>query len=126
LPDEQATIEFMIKAQIARGMPDVLRACGLEREFGLPPLDEPQPLADDIRDLGTCCICGSSDDVIAIVTLPVKSEVPGHGWGCVVCNLPSDGASAVLCATCTQAWIREQVQIKFACRGYPATDGRVP
>lgn len=37
-PDEQATIELMIKAQIARGMPEVIRACGLEREYGLPPM----------------------------------------------------------------------------------------
>lgn len=38
-PDEQATAEFMIKAQIARGMPDLIRALGMEREFGLPPDD---------------------------------------------------------------------------------------
>jgi hypothetical protein len=36
LPDEQATIEMMIKAQIARGMLDLIRALGMEKEFGLP------------------------------------------------------------------------------------------
>jgi len=40
-PDEQATIELMIKAQIARGMPDLIRAAGLAREFGLPRDDDP-------------------------------------------------------------------------------------
>src|SRR5258708_10863139 len=46
----------------------------------------------------SCCICDSVDNVTAIVMLDVKGEVPGHGWGCVVCGLASDGASAVLCA----------------------------
>jgi hypothetical protein len=35
-PDEQATIEMMIKAQIARGMPDLIEALGLSNQFGLP------------------------------------------------------------------------------------------
>lgn len=39
LPDEQATIELMIRAQIARGMPDLIRRAGLEREYGLPDDD---------------------------------------------------------------------------------------
>jgi integrase len=38
-PDEQATVELMVKAQIARGMPDLIRALGMEREFGLPTDD---------------------------------------------------------------------------------------
>ena len=37
LPDEEATVELMIKAQIARGMPEVIRWAGLGREYGLPP-----------------------------------------------------------------------------------------
>lgn len=35
-PDEQATIELMIKAQIARGCPELVRAAGLQQEFGVP------------------------------------------------------------------------------------------
>ncbi len=38
--DEQATIELMIRAQIARGMPDLIRTLGLNAEYGLPLDDE--------------------------------------------------------------------------------------
>jgi hypothetical protein len=39
-----------------------------------------------------------------------------------VCNLPLDGAIAVVCDRC----IRENRDVRFICRGYPATDGRLP
>jgi hypothetical protein len=39
-PDEHATVELMIRAQVARGMPDLIRRAGLEREFGLPREDD--------------------------------------------------------------------------------------
>ena len=80
---------------------------------------------DDHPRLGPCCICDSVDNVTAIVMLDVKGEVPGHGWGCVVCGLASDGASAVLCAHCVDDWQAGRKPLRFACRGYPATDGRV-
>jgi len=44
-PDEDATIGLMVKAQIARGMPGLIRGLGMEREFGLPrDDDEPEPV----------------------------------------------------------------------------------
>jgi hypothetical protein len=39
-PDEKATINMMIRAQFARGMEPLIRRCGLDREFGLPPEEE--------------------------------------------------------------------------------------
>lgn len=76
--------------------------------------------------LGTCCICGGAESVNAIIMLELKNQVPGHGWGCLVCNLPMDGASAVLYNTCCDGWQGGEVKLQWACRGYPATDGRVP
>jgi hypothetical protein len=36
----------MIKAQIARGMPGLIRALGMEREYGLPRDDQDDPESD--------------------------------------------------------------------------------
>lgn len=79
-----------------------------------------------MTDLGPCCICETTEGVRNIVMLPKKCKVPGHGWGCVVCNLPSDGASAVLCDACLDLYERDPGALRFACRGYPAIDGRIP
>jgi hypothetical protein len=54
-----------------------------------------------------------------------RAPVPGHGWGCAVCGLPPDGAVAVLCGPCTDRFAAD-CALRFACRGYPATDGRIP
>jgi len=84
-----------------------------------------KPECDDARGLGTCCICEGERRVTTIVMLSFKNEVPGHGWGCVVCALPSDGASAVLCDRCADEYIAGRAKLLSACRGYPAEDGRV-
>ena len=56
---------------------------------------------DDLdENLGTCCICGSEEGVINIVSLPYKTFIPGTGWGNVETGLPADGAIAVLCDEC--------------------------
>jgi len=81
---------------------------------------------DDRPRFGSCCICGSEDNVTAVVMLGVKNEVPGHGWACLACGLPPDGAMAVLCAHCVDDWQSGRKQLRFACRGWPATEGRVP
>ena len=81
---------------------------------------------DDTPSLGSCCGCGGTEGVRSIYMLPYRNKVPGHGWGCVLCHLPSDGASAVLCDSCATLAQRRGIDavLRFACRGYPATDGR--
>lgn len=82
-------------------------------------------------DLGPCCACGRSAPDVRIRTflaLDLKGPLPGRGWGCVVCHLPNDGAVAVLCDDCAprRAGDKPRQDVRWACRGYPATDGRVP
>ncbi len=77
--------------------------------------------------LGSCCVCESTVDVYSIVILHQKAPMLGRGWGCVVCGLPSDGAIAVVCEACVSAFQSVcDPPLRFACRGYPGTDGRVP
>jgi len=97
---------------------------GLESCDDLDPEDE--ELHDDPPTLGPCCICEAETGARTIVMLPVKGVIPGHGWGCVLCKLPMDGASAVVCDECAGDLESGTKQLRFACRGYPATDGRVP
>lgn len=81
----------------------------------------------DDASFGPCCGCErDTAGVRNIVTLPWRNKVPGHGWGCFICHLPADGASAVLCDECTTALKGGQDVIRFACRGYPGSDGRAP
>jgi hypothetical protein len=80
---------------------------------------------DSVPDLGPCCICETTQGVSAIVMLGRRCAVPGHGWGCFVCGLPPDGAYAVLCDPCVDTWQGDGA-LRFACRGYPAQDGRIP
>ena len=78
-------------------------------------------------NLGPCCVCEKKGpDVRNIMMLPGKSPTPGRGWGCAQCGLASDGASAVLCDDCMEAYGIGKAALKYACKGYPATDGRVP
>jgi hypothetical protein len=60
----------------------------------------------DMPDLGPCCMCGIPEPQ-AIVMLSRRAAVPGHGWGCVVCGLPPDGAVAVLCDPCFEQYHRD-------------------
>lgn len=81
------------------------------------------------HNLGTCCGCRvAGEQVRNIFMLDKKCPVPGHGWGCVQCGLPSDGCCVVLCDAC---YFRVEMEgldavCVDACRGYPATDGRMP
>lgn len=77
-------------------------------------------------DLGPCCICEGTKDVDNIIMLDRRCAVPGHGWGCVVCGLPPDGAIAVLCDACLPKWQKDGSLLALACRGYPGTEGRIP
>jgi hypothetical protein len=82
-------------------------------------------MTDDIPTLGSCCICETYTDVTVILMLPLRSPIPGHGWGCAVCGLPSDGATAVFCEACYE-FIEAGANPLFVCRGYPGSDGRIP
>lgn len=74
-------------------------------------------------DLGPCCSCEKTGpDVRNILMLNLESPTPGRGWGCLVCDLPQNGDVAVVCDACLDA----ESELRFACRGYPGQDGRVP
>ncbi|MBI1207475.1 MAG: hypothetical protein GC191_09340 [Azospirillum sp.] len=75
-------------------------------------------------DLGPCCIC-SGTAPSNILMLARRAAVPGHGWGCVQCGLPSDGAVAVLCDGCLTLYQADAAILTACCRGWPATDGRI-
>jgi hypothetical protein len=81
---------------------------------------------DDLYALGPCCICETDQDVRNIAMLDQRAPIAGHGWGCVVCDLPPDGALAVLCDRCAGGFESKILKLQFACRGYPASEGRVP
>jgi hypothetical protein len=83
--------------------------------------------------LGSCCICGVvGPAVVNILTLDRKSPVGGRGWGCLLrgCDLPADGAVAVVCTPCIETVGADGQDIERtlveACRGWPGQDGRVP
>jgi hypothetical protein len=78
----------------------------------------------DTPDLGPCCLCGAPRPH-AIVMLNRRAAVRGHGWGCVVCGLPADGAVAVLCDPCFERYHRDPPALTLACAGYPGEDGRI-
>lgn len=76
--------------------------------------------ADFTHDFGPCCTCGTTEGVTNIVMLSQRGPTPGKGWGCVVCDLPADGALAVLCDDCLEKPIRS------VCDGYPKEGKRTP
>lgn len=78
---------------------------------------------DGSPNLGRCCACGKEGpDVRNIIALPLRAPVPGTGWGCFVCGLPSNGAVAVLCDDCLD--LAEDV--RYACVGYAGQNRRLP
>jgi hypothetical protein len=88
--------------------------------------DEPSDPEDvDTPTLGPCCMCETTEGVRNILMLPLRGIVKGHGWGCFECGLPCDGAVAVLCDGCFAIYQTDASALRFACRGYPASDGRV-
>jgi hypothetical protein len=83
----------------------------------------------EANDLGNCCIC-EGEGATVIVALTARAPT-GHGWGCLQCDLPTFGAMAVLCAACAgryapgESW-RVELDLRWACRGYPSSEGRMP
>jgi len=76
----------------------------------------------ELVNLGSCCSCQKEGpEVRNAVMLDKRAVISGHGWGCFVCGLPNDGAVYVQCDECLS---RNRPAI-WACRGYPATEGRI-
>lgn len=81
---------------------------------------------DETLNLGLCCSCEKSGPSVKnILMLNKKCPLLGKGWGCLVCNLPNDGAVAVVCDECMEASSGKAPMLIFACRGWPAEDGRI-
>ena len=83
-------------------------------------------MSDDLPDLGPCCCCEQQSDTVRnIVLLPYKTaDTVGHGWGCVVCGLPPDGASYVACDACLEAHAKPRwIIVGYR---YPAQKRRQP
>jgi len=78
-------------------------------------------------EMGTCCICGGTSNVNNVFMLNKLCPTPGHGWGCVQCDLAGDGALAVVCEPCYHEHAEKVMDaLEWACTGYPATEGRTP
>jgi hypothetical protein len=84
-----------------------------------------------VPDLGPCCCCGRAQDgtVRTLVMLTFRAPAGYVGWGCLVCRLPSEGASAVVCDACMEQYrnvdLRER--LKWIQGGHYAADRiRVP
>ena len=67
-------------------------------------------------------MCGGTDAVHNIIMLSRRGVVPGHGWGCVLCDLPADGAAYVCCDSC----LDHDVPPREVVRGYAASGEREP
>jgi hypothetical protein len=77
--------------------------------------------------LGACCICHDESAAVRnVMMLERRAPIAGHGWGCVGCRLPMDGAYAVLCDQCLPGFQAGTKRLAMACNGWPGTEGRVP
>jgi len=82
-------------------------------------------VADEYLKLGPCCICNIASALVrTVLMLDRLSPIPGHGWGCLVCELPPHGATAVVCETCFKLYRAGDVELRYACTGYAGVDGR--
>jgi hypothetical protein len=61
--------------------------------------DEYKEEADPI-DFGPCCVCGKEDATVRNIMMLNKRTPAGYGWGCLQCDLPMEGAIAVICDEC--------------------------
>ena len=87
---------------------------------------------DEFIYLGACCVCFKVGPTVRnLFSIYNECAVVGHGWGCLGCGLPPNGAIAVLCDDCIGPLDEKgrptlaKIPI-FACRGWPGTDGREP
>lgn len=70
-------------------------------------------------------MCPAQDGVRNLIMLDRRCAIPGHGWGCLVCGLPMDGAYAVLCDPCLERYRENDALLTTVCAGYPGSEGRV-
>jgi hypothetical protein len=77
--------------------------------------------------LGDCCACHGTRNVRNLVMHDKRAPVPGTGWGCVLCDLPMDGAVSVLCDDCAAIDFETHEVYKYeVCVGYPKENRRQP
>ena len=74
-----------------------------------------------VNDLGPCCICERSDETVRNILMLHKQSPYGRGWGCVVCGLPAEGASAVVCDACIKRTKGHDIERKL--RFFMVPDG---
>jgi hypothetical protein len=80
----------------------------------------------DNLNLGKCCCCEKENETVRnAITLDKKSPVTPGGWGCFICDLPPQGAVAVVCDDCLEKIMIKESKIKFACLGYPGENRRL-
>lgn len=72
-------------------------------------------------DLGLCCSCRGVENVRNIIMLHQLAPIAGTGWGCFECDLPANGAIAVICDSCLEA----NKEIVDVCLGNSASRNRV-
>lgn len=115
-----------VQGQEARLHPHCFALCtGTRIESAWHPTDDTGDLLEqpDSDPSGPCCACRRHDvPVPNMVMLPWRAPIPGTGWGCVTCQLPPDGAVAVLCDACLES----HAPIRDCCLGYAMTWERSP
>jgi hypothetical protein len=86
----------------------------------------PPRISFESHDHGPCCHCEKRDrTVVNIVLLPLKALPGTNGWGCVVCDLPMEGAYAIICDACVD--VPKVVEnLKFAVLGDIGKGQRIP
>src|SRR5262245_46442522 len=75
--------------------------------------------------LGACCLCERRENAIYVVMLKRPAPVAGTGWGCLQCDLPCDGAIAVLCDSCAPHVEADETVLRFVCEGFPSSGKRI-
>lgn len=89
--------------------------------------DDPDYEETELLPVGSCCMCLKSESptVRNFITVEKLAPVPGTGWGCAVCRLPSDGAVAVVCDECLPK-LQAGEELKEVILGFPAYRERFP
>lgn len=77
------------------------------------------------EDYGPCCVCGNPGETRNLVQIEKRAPIPGTGWGCMVCELPYDGALAVVCDTCIDD-PGVEARIKEVASGFLGKKARAP